>query len=290
MNIAVVGDVHGHLALMYAVLGRWQKESGRRIDVILQCGDMGAFTDHSHIDQATARWAEDDPDELGFAEFARANPPATLLDPRPPLIFIPGNHEDFIFLDEREQSSPANEAIYSVSEDGRISALKSGRIWTFECAGERARVAGISGVANRRHKKGRHLRYHLSDEDALRLAAEGPLSFDILISHDCPDGLQVEDYRGMSGSPSLRFVIEETQPRYAFFAHYDRVDQWKVGATQVFGLGKCSYERWGGWPLTEGGIAIINWDRTQSAVERLDAEWLTNSTRFDWRHWGYARS
>jgi predicted phosphodiesterase len=42
MNIAVVGDVHGHLALMYAILGRWQQESGRRIDLILQLGDMGA--------------------------------------------------------------------------------------------------------------------------------------------------------------------------------------------------------------------------------------------------------
>jgi hypothetical protein len=288
MNIAVVGDVHGHLALMYAILGRWQKETHRAIDLILQCGDMGAFRDHSRLDQATARWAEDDPDELGFAEFARANPPATLIDPRPLLLFIPGNHEDFFFLDECEQSSPADEAIYSVSEDDRISALKSGRIWTFESQ-ERVRVAGISGVANRRHKKGRHQRYHLSDEDALRLAAEGRDSFDILISHDCPDGF-AEDYRGMTGSPSLRFVIEETQPPFAFFAHYDRMGEWKIGATAVFGLGKCSYERWGRWPLAEGGIAIINWDRTQRRVERLEAEWLTNSTRFDWRHWGRARS
>lgn len=286
MNIAVVGDVHGHLALMYGLLGRWQKETGRAIDLILQCGDMGAFKDHSLIDQATAAWAEDDPDELGFAQFAGSNPPVTLIDPRPPLVFIPGNHEDFLFLDERERESSVYEAVYSVSEDGRIKALKSGRVWTFESGEENVRVAGISGVANRRHKKGRPMRYHLSDEDALELAAEGPESFDILISHDCPDGLSVEDYRGMSGSPSLRFVIEETQPRYAFFAHYDRVEEWQIRATAVFGLGKCSYERSGRWPLTEGGVAIINWNQTQPSVERLESEWLTNSTRFDWRHWG----
>ena len=34
-RIAVGGDVHGHLALFYAILGRWQRESGQLIDFIL---------------------------------------------------------------------------------------------------------------------------------------------------------------------------------------------------------------------------------------------------------------
>jgi len=55
MNIAVVGDVHGHLALMYAILGKWQIESGRKIDLILQCGDMGAFLFTSQLGRAANR-------------------------------------------------------------------------------------------------------------------------------------------------------------------------------------------------------------------------------------------
>jgi Icc-related predicted phosphoesterase len=286
MNIAVVGDVHGHLALMYAVLGRWQSETGQSIDLILQCGDMGAFLSTSPLDNATRRWSENDPEELGFAEFAGAAAPKTLLDSRPPLVFIPGNHEDFEFLEQCERASLVDEAVYRVSEDGRISALKTGRIWTFEAAGERLRIAGLSGVANRTHKKGRHPRYHLADEEALRLSGEGAGAIDLMISHDAPDGLIAEDYRGMAGSAAIRLAIEETHPRLAFFAHYDQLGEWEIGPTHVFGLGKCSYVPAGRWPVAPGGIILVRWGEGSANVERLSAEWLDKATRFNWRHWG----
>src|SRR3990172_2001935 len=65
MRIAVVGDVHGHLALLYAVLGRWQGETGRSIDLVLQVGDLGAFPD-ARVDRATNRHAARDHEERGF--------------------------------------------------------------------------------------------------------------------------------------------------------------------------------------------------------------------------------
>src|SRR3972149_4740339 len=102
MRIAVVGDVHGHLALLYAVLGRWQGETGRSIDLVLQVGDLGAFPG-ARGDRATNRPAARDHEERGFAEFAGNNPPPTLLDPRPPLVFIPGNHEDFGYLEAKRE-------------------------------------------------------------------------------------------------------------------------------------------------------------------------------------------
>src|SRR5438128_242316 len=181
MNIAIVGDVHGHVALMYAILGKWQIESNRKIDLILQCGDMGAFLPTSQLDRATIRRKDDDPEELGFAEFAGSDPPETLLDPRPTLGFIPGNHEDFLFLEERDRATPASDAVYPVSEDGKIMALRSARIWTVCEGAERLRVAGISGIAGGSHKKSRHPRYHLSDDDALELASAAPGTIDILI-------------------------------------------------------------------------------------------------------------
>jgi hypothetical protein len=273
---------------MYAILGRWQKESAQHIDLILQCGDMGAFISTSHLDNATRRWSENDPEELGFDEFACATPPRTLLDPRPPLVFIPGNHEDFDYLEECERQTSTSEAIYPVSQDGRISGLKSGHIWTFAAGDDGVRVAGISGVAGRAHKKGRHPLYHLSEEDALRLAGRGPDAIDIIISHDAPDGLVPEDYRGMAGSTALRLAIEETRPRLAFFAHYDRVGEWQIGPTRVFGLGKCGYVPSGRWPVARGGIAIANWGEGSANVERVSAQWLDEATRFNWRHWSRA--
>lgn len=289
MNIAIVGDVHGHLALMHAILGRWQRESGRRIDLILQCGDMGAFLTTSQLDRATRRWAENDPEEMGFGEFAGENPPRTLLDPRPLVVFIPGNHEDFAMLDERGEAARPDEATYAVSNDGRIHALRSGRVWTFISGEERVRIAGISGIARGSQKKGRHPRYHLSDDDALTLAEKGPGAIDILISHDGPSGLFGEDYRGMAGSRALRFVIGETNPKLAFFAHYDKVGEWSIGPTKVFGMGKCGYVPSGNWQVAEGGLAMVNWQQQSADVERLDAEWLRTATHANWRHWGKVR-
>jgi len=286
MNLAIIGDVHGHLALMYAVLGRWQKETGRRIDLILQCGDMGSFLPTSQLDRATKRWSEQDPEELGFGEFAGDSVPPTLLDPRPLVVFIPGNHEDFVMLDEREKAARPDQSTYSVSNDGRIHALRSGRVWTFAMEGEAIRVAGISGIAREPHRKGRHPRYYLSEADALRLAQAGPGSVDILISHDGPSGLFGSDYRGMAGSDALRLVIEETSPKLAFFAHYDREGEWSIGTTRVVGMGKCGYVPSGSWPIASGGFAIVSWKRGSVSVERLASDWVVTATRFSWRRWG----
>lgn len=285
MNIAIVGDVHGHLSLMYAVLGKWQIETGRKIDLILQCGDMGAFLATSQLDRATRRRKDSDPEELGFAEFAGDNPPSTLLDPRPPLVFIPGNHEDFSFLGKCGDAASPNEAVYPVSADAKISALRSGRIWSFGVYGERVRVAGISGIAGGSQKKGRHPRYHLSDDDSLDLAVAGPGSIDIMISHEGPTGLFTESRLRDAGSSALRLVIREAQPKLAFFAHYDREGEWEIGATRVFAMNKCGYVTSGTWPVAEGGVAIVMWHTESPIVERLEADWLRAANRNNWRHW-----
>lgn len=285
MNIAIVGDVHGHLSLMYAILGKWQIESGRKIDLILQCGDMGAFLATSQLDRATTRRKDDDPEELGFAQFAEANAPSTLLDPRPPLVFIPGNHEDFSFLEKCDDAASPSEAIYPVSEDGRISALRSSRIWTVGEGDHRVRIAGISGIAGGSHKKGRHLRYHLSNDESLDLAIAGMGSIDIFISHDGPTGLFTGGRLKGAGSSALRFVIREAQPKLAFFAHYDHPGEWQIEATSVYAMNKCGYITSGSWPVAEGGVAIVTWSTEPANVERLDADWLRSANRNNWRRW-----
>lgn len=287
MRIAVVGDVHGHLALLYAILGRWQRETGRTIDLILQVGDLGAFP-AARVDQATNRHAARDPEELGFADFAGENPPSTLLDPRPPLVFIPGNHEDFDYLESCDRGAPANDARYPVSADQRILALRSGRVWTFEAAGESVRIAGVSGVAAVSRKKHRHPRIQLRDEDALGLAEQGPGCIGILISHERPAqlGIEAQLRHDLGGSTALRLLIEEAQPRLAFFGHYDHAGEWSVGRTRVIGLKGCGYITHGEWPVKRGGIVIVEWEGATATADWLRPEWLTGATRDNWRHWG----
>ncbi len=313
MWIAVVGDVHGHLALMYAILGRWQRETGERIDLILQVGDLGAFPDRSRIDRATRRYAERDPEELGFADFAGLAPPTTRMDPRPPLVFIPGNHEDFEFLDERDAAASPDAVVYPVSGDGKILALRSGRVWTFESGAPASddtrgpaadavgglRVAGVSGVDGRERKRHVHPRLHLQEEDALALAGRSRGAFDILISHDGPDGVW-GSHRPGAGSPALRLVIEEARPALAFFGHYDLGAEWQIGRTRVFALGGCTYVPRGHWPIKRHGIVLVEWPgRLQASsdearasagpseprAERLSPNWLQMATRDSWRHW-----
>lgn len=285
MRIAVVGDVHGHLALLYAILGRWQRETGHSIDLILQVGDLGAFP-AAQVDQATNRYAARDPEELGFAEFADENPPSTLLDPRPPLVFIPGNHEDFGYLESCDRSAPANDARYPVSADGRILALRSGRVWTFEAAGESVRIAGVSGVSARGHKKQLHPRIHLRDEDTLGLAERGPGSIGILISHERPAGIEGRLRHDLGGSVALRLLVEAAQPRLACFGHYDHAGEWSIGRTRVMGLKGCGYLTRDTWPVKRDGIVIVEWEGATTTADWLRPEWLAGATRDNWRHWG----
>jgi hypothetical protein len=279
MRIAVVGDVHGHLALLYAILGRWQRESGQRLDLILQVGDLGCFP-HPGLDQATKRHAERDSEELGFAEFAGEKPPATLLDPRPPLVFIPGNHEDFEYLTACEAAADPVSAVYSVSRDERIMGLRSGRIWSFapDAASAPVRIGGVSGVAHRTHKKHLHPRLHLREEEALALAEQGRSSFDILISHERAAGITGGFRHDLGGSEALQLVIDAVQPRLAFFGHYDRAGEWQLGDTRVFGLEGCGYERWDAWRVKRDGIALVEWSGKDVTVERLCPDCRTSAS------------
>jgi hypothetical protein len=284
MRIAVVGDVHGHLALLYAILGRWQRETGQPIHLILQVGDLGAFGPQSGLDRATQKHARSDPEELGFRDFAGPNPPATLLDPRPPLVFIPGNHEDFEFL-ERKQAAAAASLVYPVSDDGKILGLRSGTIWKTTHEGRTVRIGGISGVAGRSGKRGYHRRVHLDDEEALELAERGLGAMDILISHERPNAVLGNFRHDLGGSEALSLLIEAAQPRFAFFGHYDRNDERQMGRTRVMGLAGCGYEQRGNGPAKRGGIVMVDWTGPEPLADRLDPPWLSGVRLGQWKHW-----
>ena len=60
LHIAVIGDVHGHLRLMFQLCRLWQVQTGVHLDLVLQCGDLGFFPDPARLDKATQRfrWRE----------------------------------------------------------------------------------------------------------------------------------------------------------------------------------------------------------------------------------------
>lgn len=283
MNVAVVGDVHGHLELMYAILGRWQMESGRHIDLILQVGDLGAFVAESTLDSATRKHAARDPEELGFAPFAEESPPSTPLDPRPPLVFIPGNHEDFSYLERCDRAAPAHHAMYSVAVDGRILALRSSQILEYAVGADSIRIAGVSGVTGRRRKPGVHDRVHLNEDEVRALARRGRGRVQILLTHEAPAGLD-DRMRHGAGSPLLRLLVEKLQPALAFFGHHGRSGEFAIGGSRVFALADCGYHR-GRWTVACGAIVIVGWENGCRDVRYVEEDWLQQATATSWRHW-----
>ncbi len=66
MKIALFSDIHGKFLLPFKLVDLYQQETGNRIDLILQCGDMGAYPSLENMDKATLKHAKYDRDEFGF--------------------------------------------------------------------------------------------------------------------------------------------------------------------------------------------------------------------------------
>jgi len=68
MKIAIFADIHGKILLPFKLVDLYQKETGNKIDYILQCGDIGAFPSIDVLDRATKRHSLNDRDQLGFLD------------------------------------------------------------------------------------------------------------------------------------------------------------------------------------------------------------------------------
>ena len=113
LKIAVLGDLHGHIDLALSILAKFEKENNVKLDEILQVGDFGYFPyPFLRLDRATKRFAEKDPEELGFSsKFLERTETSEryFRDPEsemPRTVFIAGNHEDGEALSQLPQNTP----------------------------------------------------------------------------------------------------------------------------------------------------------------------------------------
>lgn len=290
LRLAVLGDVHGHLTLAYRVLRRWQDETGLALDLILQVGDMGAFPPPFRLDDATRRFSQHDPDELGFAIYYEGGPEAAEVlgpeaDPARAIAcetwFIKGNHEDFAFLDE--VSAGATEPV-PVDAFGAISYLPGGRVYDFACRDRTVRIAALGGICDD-GKPGRDPVsefYTAHDVRALKRA-----SFDILLSHEPPRGAAhvIHPRYADGGSPEVAELLRAQRPALHFCGHYHEPGQPLDAPDGVrsFELNAVTFLR--ADRLNPGCIAIVAWnDARDATVELLDPPWLRAYTRHTWRH------
>lgn len=216
MHIAVFGDLHGQILSAFTWCIRWQEETGQRIDLILQVGDLGVFPDRTRLDRATRRHGLNDPAVLGFQRFfslAHSEVAEALSTVTCPLLFVRGNHEDHVWLDRLEQQ--ATGSCFAVDAYQRLWCLKTGDPYTFEQGGEALTILGIGRIGRPVAAKQARAHY-IQPEEQQRLEHLGEVPVDILLTHDTT----LDSIYAGSGSPEIEQALLRHRPQYHFYGHY----------------------------------------------------------------------
>jgi len=228
MLICAAGDIHGAMDRLYHDVFAFEASLGVRFDYVLHVGDFGIWPDPNRIDKATRH-------HDGAGDF-----PAWLSEnrgaPRPTL-FIKGNHEDFVWLDARQDPEVLPGLTYL--RNGCTIDIRGQAAGTIRVGG----VGGCYGPSDYQRRSDRLQGYaqrHYTADEIERLAGAGDV--DILLTHDAPAGVRFEGHRRGAGYVSeaagLDLLLARVQPRVCFFGHHHiRVDA-EVSGIRCIGLNK----------------------------------------------------
>jgi hypothetical protein len=288
MNIAVFSDVHGRVLLAFLLAARWQRETGERLDAILQAGDLGVYPTATGLDRATIQHARRDPAELGFSTYFAAyheDIAGALSRTSFPMIFARGNHEDHAWLDalERQMKGP----LFPIDAYRRIHCLQTGAPYTLRASdgsGESLTILGVgrigapSGAATPRKPK------YIQEYEEERLYDLGSLALDVLLTHDVPR----HSHAPHTGMDEIRLILETYKPRYHFYGHTEepyREQMDSNGVTTAIRLADLNWHD----PATRGRLSpdvmgILLWhDRQNASFAPVRAPWLDDYNQWNWR-------
>jgi hypothetical protein len=285
MIIAVFADVHGRVQLCFKLCARWQQETGERIDLILQAGDLGAFFSESRLDKATRRYAQSDPSELGFLHnFVQFDPliEQDLAKTSCNLVFVRGNHEDHAWLDQLEQQ--AEGPTFPVDAYKRVYCLRTGIPYEFLRGDEHLNVLGIGRIGARDGVEDIQQAKYIQQDERERIFELGNLPVDVLLTHDAPRAYVYPE----SGLDEIGLVLEQYKPAYHFFGHYGGPHKQSIYPASGTHLHKLADLHWGKHILStleEGSMGILRWHNSnENSFEIVNAKWLKEYT---WRTWRY---
>ncbi|MDO5068147.1 MAG: metallophosphoesterase [Propionibacteriaceae bacterium] len=279
MRVAVFADIHGKFLLPFKLVHRYQQETGRAVDAILQCGDMGAYPDLDSLDKATQRHARWDRDELGFHDdFVTPRPGIAefLAELGIDMICVRGNHEDHEFLDRLEQRS--EEARFPIDAYGRVLVCRSGVRQELRVGQDVLSFVGVGRIGDRKgrdhapfiqpHERAAMKRLHKLREDV-----------DVLISHD----QETADPEGY-GMVELRELLNHVAFGFHFYGHtgapFTR-GMASNGVTESVKVKELEFTPSG--VLPPGCMVILEKTAGQLSLEVVD-QWITNQlTRYTWK-------
>lgn len=294
--IAVFGDTHGHIRLMFQLCRLWQLKHNRWLDGVLQCGDLGFFPDMTQIDKATRRFYKRDPEEMGFARFfspfgfretdalleqTLCGPSDSLETVTAPVYWCHGNHEDFGELER----IVGNQNLSSVDYFAKLWHLRTGYTSTLGDI-EVAAIGGAPEQADPDDKK-RHPYSHwkwINERACNQLLGQ---HFDLLLSHCAPQGIGGESEN--FGSIYLGTVVDICQPAYNFFGHHHQpIPAYQIGKTQCFWLNDVNFQRNHHGTFSQinpACMGILRWDNHDTHdFNIVDDPWFHNIHFKNWKH------
>ncbi|EFN82906.1 Lariat debranching enzyme [Harpegnathos saltator] len=226
MRIAVEGCTHGELDIIYETIQEIEKVDGRKIDLLICCGDFQATRNLSDLECMAV--PDKYKDICTFYKYYSGEKEAPVLT-----IFIGGNHEASNHLQELPYGGWVAPNIYYLGYAGVI-----------QVAG--IRIAGLSGIYKSQDwMQGHHEKppytfstirsvYHVRNLEVFRLKQLSG-KIDIFLSHDWPAGITKygdEDMllkrkpffrndieNNILGSPPCMELLEHLYPSYWFSAH-----------------------------------------------------------------------
>ena len=285
MNILVFADLHGRILLALKLAVRLQKERNIKLDLILQCGDMGIYPDVSQLDKATIRHAQRDESELGFSQyFVRPHNEvqSVLNELHCDFACVRGNHEDHAFLNEQEQSS--SDSRFVVDCYKRLFVCKTGFLQNFGQDDQMPSMVGIGRIGHRGNKSPNENQRFIQpyEQQALKVLRRQTQHVDILLSHDCPLHFFDKDF----GMQQIRDFLDFHKPFYHFFGHtghpYQAVTDENRFTTSVK-VAELTWQHNG--ILPEGSMVLLRWsDQFAHEIESVNDFWIQEYTYEAWKY------
>ncbi len=282
MRIALFADIHGKFLLPFKLVDLYQRTTGFNVDLILQCGDMGAYPDLSKLDKATLRHAKRDRDELGFHDdFIKENPKIkSFLDAlNIKMICVRGNHEDHDFLNILEAQYP-NDPSFPIDVYKKVWVCKTGWIQSFSKEDQTLKFIGIGRIGDR---KGRKDQKFIQDYERaiLKKLQKTKEEFDLLIAHDKDASSQ----RGF-GMIEIRELLDNVYFQYYFHGHTGEPfsQQQDVDSfTTIVKIKELEFDSNG--ILPEGCMIIVKKDDIGDINIEVIQQKLTNQiTKHNWKY------
>lgn len=279
MRVAIFSDIHGKILLPFKLVDLYQKETGHKIDLILQCGDMGAYPDIDNLDKATIKHAKHDRDELGFHDQFTKEDKAikAFLDKlNINMICVRGNHEDHDYLDKLEQAD-SREKYFAIDVYKRVYVCKSGMAQSFTANGETLTFVGVGRIGDR---KGRTEKRFIQEYERRQLKKlyKSNEAFDVLITHDKDDS----NDRGY-GMTELRQLLDNVIFKYHFYGHTGEPYKQELDYNRITQSVKVKELEFNDSGILEKGCMIIlekkDHEITIQPVDQSLTNWLT---RYNW--------